>query len=296
MYRSRDTSSLFLSLIPYSLLPLSLSLSFSLLFLFICFTSFIRRSLLFFFLSLSCTWEKEGHCFPADQEILSAPSEWDSCFLVPAASPRLLKSQVRVTSEKREKIQREEEREGEWKRGDKSIGYVIKVKMPTLFARELCILQTNSSYTLSLCCPSALIRYTFFLQSRYTPTDWFYLCLARARKRIIGVRFFSSIYPPKNDFGAHILATVYGQYIGKILATLPTLAQYMGNMWLRRLSWILATLFPISCPHSWLFSKCGLRRRSHILPIHCPQIFFTRDIYTLQQLASALSIIRIGGI
>ena len=60
----------------------------------------------------------------------------------------------------------------------------------------------------------------------------------------------------------------YGQYIGKILATLPTLAQYMGNMWLRRLSRILVTLFLIiSCPHSchiFFFSKCGPHYKHYV--------------------------------
>ena len=87
----------------------------------------------------------------------------------------------------------------------------------------------------------------------------------------------------------------YGQYIGRILATLPTLAQYMGNMWLWRLSRILATLFPISCPYSchiffsqsvghiisviWenygpYSTEAPEPHMAHILPIHCPQIFF----------------------
>ena len=86
----------------------------------------------------------------------------------------------------------------------------------------------------------------------------------------------------------------YGQYIGKILAALPTLSQYMGYMWLRRLSRILAILIPISCPHSCHFffyqsvghiisimwenygpysTETSEPHMAHILRIHCPQLF-----------------------
>ena len=107
--------------------------------------------------------------------------------------------------------------------------------------------------------------------------------------------------PSKNDFVAHIFATVWAICWQDIGRTAHISAVYdMGNMWLRRLSRILATLFPISCPHSchicFSQSVCHIisimwenygpysaeapkPHMAHILPIHYHQIFFYAGLY-----------------